>query len=95
MSCVKIRDEVRAIGKVLGWFPTVVTCIIAFPLDEVLELVAVSAAIQYVVKLIFKLVIYLDRLWRWWCLTVYFISLPRRETINVENRMLMHGGREL
>jgi hypothetical protein len=91
MSGMEGVNELLRVSKVSGWFPAIVTRVIALSLDKVLVLVTILTTIQGVFNFIFKLVFDLDRLRRWWHMTIDFIAKPRRETIDMKDGMLAHG----
>lgn len=68
--------------------------VVAIPFDEVLILVAILMAVQYLFNFIFKVIINLNRLWWRWGVTVDLITVSRGEAVNMEYRMLFHGRRE-
>jgi hypothetical protein len=87
-------DELLRVSKVCSWFPAVVPKIIAFSFDKVLELVAILTTVQDVFDFIFKFVIDLDWLGRWWSVSVYLIAAPWGETVDMKDRVLSHGWRK-
>ena len=60
---MELSDKVGGVLKVGGWLPY--PCIIALPLDEVLQAVVVQAAVHDGLDLPFLLAINNDG-WRWW-----------------------------
>jgi hypothetical protein len=91
MSGMEGVNKLLRVSKVSSWFPAIVTRVIALPLDKVLVLVMILTTIQDAFNFIFKLVFDLDWLRRWWHMTIDFIAKPGRETINMEDGMLVHG----
>jgi hypothetical protein len=92
---MKSVDEIRTMGEVDGRLPTVMSCIIATPLDEVLVLVAIAPAVEDLFDFVFKCVVDLDWIGGWGVEAINGIPVPWGETIDVENRVLVHLRREL
>jgi hypothetical protein len=72
-------------------FPTIVAMVIALPLDQVLKLIAIFAAIKDLFYFIFQVIVYLD--WIWWCwgLAMDFIAFPGGQPVYIEDWMLAHS----
>jgi hypothetical protein len=84
-------DELLRVSKVRSWLPAIVSKIIAFPFDKVLELVTILTTIQDVFNFVFEFIIDLNWLWRWRSVSVYFIALPWGEAVDMEDGVLSHG----
>jgi hypothetical protein len=72
-----------------------VACIIAFPLDEVLVLIAILVTIEHAFDLVFSFVVNLN--WWWWgrVFSIYFVAGPGGESVDMEYRVLVHEGGEI
>jgi len=53
--------KLLGVSEVSGWFPTVVSSVVAFPFDEVLILVMVLMTVKDALHLVFKFIVHLDR----------------------------------
>ena len=71
-------DELLGVSDVCCWFLAVVSHVIAFPFDEILILIMECAAVQDLFNFVFEFVVDLNRLWRWWVLTVNVVAVPGR-----------------
>jgi hypothetical protein len=63
MSSMECISEIWVVGKVSSQFPTIKSSIIAFPVNKVLMLVVIFAAIQNLFDFVFRLFIDMDRWW--------------------------------
>jgi hypothetical protein len=95
-----LSNELRAVGKILLWFPSVVGFIIADPLDQVLSLedgrarpVLLTACLHFLVckdSLGLPLILIIHYLrWRWWTNAARFVGL---EQGGVEHWMNLQAG---
>jgi hypothetical protein len=93
MRDVESVHNLCTMGEISCWFPTVVSFVIALPLDEVLKLVTEFAAVENFFRLIFDVVF--DFYWfGWrWIVSLNVIAFPRGEAIDVKDRVLPHSGR--
>ena len=78
----EVLQNIFSIAKVCWWLPLVVTVRVAFPLDQVLNMPALTAAVQYLSNLIF-LVITND--FRRWVLVGVVATLAWLEQGNIED----------
>jgi hypothetical protein len=76
-----------------GRLPAIVPRVVTFPFDEILVLIAVGSAIEELFNFIFQFIVNDHGFW-WWVGVFGPAVLPRRETIHMENRMLVHRGWE-
>jgi hypothetical protein len=94
MGSVKSINKIITVGKMSDGFPTVVTIVIAFPLDQILMLIAEVAAVKNIFDFILKFLINLNMCRRGWSLTIDFIFMPGGKSINMEDGVLVHIWRE-
>ena len=87
---MKIFDKIWGVSEVSGRFPTVVSSIIAFPLNQILVLVTIFAAVENLFDFVFEFIFDLYWLWRFGICAVDIIASPGREAVDVEDRVLMH-----
>jgi hypothetical protein len=78
------------VSKVSSRFPTIVSCIITAPFDEVLVLVTVLTTVEHTLYFIFKFLINLNRFRWWWVVAIDSVTVPGRETVDVEDWVLAH-----
>ena len=64
--------------------------IVALPFDKVLILISELATVQNGFNFIFKFFINLNRCRRRWLLSVDHIPFPRRQTVDMKHRVLVH-----
>lgn len=83
-------DELLGVSKVCSRFPTIVTLIVSFPLDKVLELVTILTTVEDEFYLVFRFVVDLSWLWRWRCFSIYVVTPPWGEAVDVKHGVLFH-----
>ena len=89
---MELVDDFLAVCKAFGWLPAVVAFAIAFPSNQILELVTVCAAVQDFLNFVLQLAIDFHR-FRWGRLfSIDVVALPWREAVNMDDRMpVCHG----
>ena len=78
---VEFGDFFWGVFAARRWFPGVIAMTITFPLDQVLEFLAVDARVENLVD--FVLFFTVDDLRGWWCRLFEAIITPWAKTINV------------
>ena len=93
---MELVDDFLTVRKAFGWLPAVVAFAIAFPSNQILELVTVCAAVQDFLNFVLQLAIDFHR-FRWgWLFSIDVVALPWREAVTwmIGCRFAMDGGRE-
>ena len=83
----EVLQHVFSIAKVCWWLPLVVTVGVAFPLDQVLNMPTLTAAVQYLFNLIFLLI---TNDFRRWALVRVVATLAWLEQGNMEDRVYFY-----